>query len=210
MKVILVNGSPNPKGNTFTALEEIAATLKEEGVQSEIFQIGTQPLSGCLACFNCRNTSRCIVSDRVNEFLDIAANADGFIFGSPVHYSALSGPMSCFLHRAFFATAVGGSSTFYLKPAAGIVAVRRAGATSAVDQFNKYFTIAEMIIVGSQYWNMVYGMMPGEVAQDPEGMQTMRVLARNMAWVLRCKEAALAAGVSMPKREKRIMTNFIR
>ena len=210
MEVILVNGSPNAQGSTWTALNEVASTLNKEGIQTRIFQVGTQPLSGCIACLKCRDTGRCVFPDKVNEFLDLAENADGFIFGAPVHFSAISGSMSCFMHRAFFATIVHGSDTFYLKPAAAVVATRRAGATSALDQINKYFTIAEMMTIGSKYWNMVFGMVAKDVPQDLEGMQTMRVLARNMAWFLRCKEAAAKAGVALPEREKRISTNFIR
>lgn len=210
MNVILVNGSPNAKGCTYTALEEITATLRLEGVQSELFQVGTKPLSGCLDCYKCRETGRCVLNDRVNEFLELADTADGFVFGTPVHYSAASGSMSCFMHRAFFATRCHGGNTFYLKPAAGIVSARRAGATTTLDQLNKYFTHAEMMTVGSKYWNMVFGMNPDEVKQDLEGLQTMRVLARNMAWFLRCKQAAVASKVAWPKRETRVATNFIR
>ena len=155
----------------------MASTLNHEGIQTQIFQVGTEPLSGCLDCYQCKDTGRCIVSDRVNEFLDIAGAADGFIFGTPVHYSAASGSMSCFMHRAFFATRCHGGNTFYLKPAAAVVSARRSGTTTALDQLNKYFTHAEMMTVGSKYWNMVFGMKPEDVKQDLEGMQTMRVLA---------------------------------
>ena len=210
MKVILVNGSPNAQGSTYTALNEVASVLNQEGVETEIFQVGIQPLSGCLACFKCSATGRCVLSDKVNEFLDIADKADGFIFGAPVHFSAISGSMSSFMHRVFFATLIHGSPTFYLKPAAAVVATRRAGATSALDQLNKYFTISEMMTIGSKYWNMVFGLKADDVVQDLEGLQTMRVLARNMAWFLRCKEAGEKAGVALPEREKRITTNFIR
>ena len=210
MKVILVNGSPNAHGSTYTALNEVASTLNQEDIQTQIFQVGTQPLSGCLACFKCSAIGRCVLSDRVNEFLELADGADGFIFGAPVHFSAISGSMSSFMHRVFFAALVHGSDTFYLKPAAAVVATRRAGATSALDQLNKYFTIAEMMTIGSKYWNMVFGMVADDVKHDLEGLQTMRVLGRNMAWFLRCKAAAEKAGVALPKREKRISTNFIR
>ena len=127
MKVILVNGSPNAEGCTFTALEEVAGALNQEGVQAEISQVGTKPLSGCLDCYKCKETGLCVVKDRVNEFLDVAVDADGFVFGTPVHYSAASGSMSCFMHRVFFTTRCHGGNTFYLKPAAGIVSARRAG-----------------------------------------------------------------------------------
>jgi len=210
MNVMLINGSPNAKGCTFTALSEVAGTLNREGVQTQMFQIGTKPLSGCLDCYKCKETGRCVINDKVNEFLNKARNADGFVFGTPVHYSAATGPMTCFMHRAFFANRCHGGDIFYLKPTAGVVSARRSGATTALNQLNEYFTHAEMLVVGSKYWNMVYGMNPEEVRHDLEGLQTMRVLARNMSWLLRCKQAALNAGVALPERENRIATNFIR
>lgn len=210
MKVILVNGSTNEKGCTYTALEEVAGTLKSEGIETEIFQIGIKPLSGCRACFKCRELGHCVFNDRVVDFLVIAKDADGFVFGSPVHYAAAGGAITSFMDRAFFSDANTGRQTFYLKPAAAVVCARRAGTTSAFDQLNKYFTISEMPVISSRYWNMVHGLTPEEVKKDLEGMQIMRILGRNMAWFLRCKEAAVKAGVLFPVLEERIATNFIR
>ncbi|MEL7601966.1 MAG: flavodoxin family protein [Bacillota bacterium] len=208
MKVLLVNGSPHEKGCTYTALSEAERILREEGLDTEIFHIGTKPISGCLACGSCRKTGRCVISDSVNVFLDKAKDADGFIFGSPVHYAAMGGAMTSFMDRAFYAAI--GSDMFYLKPGACVVSARRAGTTAAFDQFIKYLTIREMPVISSQYWNVVHGNTPDEVRQDLEGMQIMRTLARNMAWFLRCKEAAALSGVALPEKEPRVATNFIR
>ncbi|GAB6111853.1 flavodoxin family protein [Desulfomicrobium salsuginis] len=210
MHVILVNGSPHPHGCTFTALETVAAALDEWGVTTEIFQVGTKPLSGCIACRKCAKLGRCVFDDRVNEFVDLAEKADGFVFGSPVHYAAAGGAMTCFMDRAFYSSSGAGRPVFRLKPAAAVASARRAGTTATLDQLNKYMTLAEMPIVSSRYWNMVHGNTPDEVRQDLEGMQIMRVLGRNMAWLLRCKEAALKAGIPMPEAEQKVVTNFIR
>jgi multimeric flavodoxin WrbA len=208
MKVLLVNGSPHEKGCTYTALEEVAKTLDKEGIGTEIFQIGTKPLSGCTACLKCRETGRCVFHDRVNEFLDIAKDADGFVFGSPVHFAAAGGAITSFMDRAFYAGIR--SQSFYLKPAAAVVSARRAGTTATFDQLNKYFTIMEMPVISSRYWNMVHGAKPEDVRKDLEGLQTMRILGRNMAWFLKCKEAGIKAGVPFPAREEIVFTNFIR
>jgi multimeric flavodoxin WrbA len=210
MKVLLVNGSPHEKGCTYTALEEVAKTLNAGGIETEIFQIGIKPLSGCIACKNCQKTGRCIVSDRVNEFLDIAGDADGFIFGSPVHYASAGGAITSFMDRAFYTDLCSGKQVFYLKPAAAIVSARRAGTTATFDQLNKYFTLSEMPVISSRYWNMVHGSTPEDLKKDLEGLQIMRILGRNMAWFLKCKEAGIKAGVPFPEREERIATNFIR
>lgn len=210
MKVLLVNGSPHEKGCTYTALEEVSKALKAEGIETEIFQIGMKPLSGCIACKKCRELGRCAFNDRVNEFLDIAGCADGFVFGSPVHYAAADGAVTCLMDRAFYADSNAGRKSFYLKPAAAIVSARRAGTTAALDQLNKYFMISEMPVVSSRYWNMVHGATPEDVSKDLEGLQIMRVLGRNMAWMLKCKEAAMKAGVPLPEREDKCFTNFIR
>jgi multimeric flavodoxin WrbA len=209
MKVLLVNGSPHSKGCTYTALEEVAKTLNAEGIETEIFHLGTKPLSGCTGCRKCGEIGSCVFSDRVNEFLEIAKDADGFVFGSPVHYAAAGGAITSFLDRVFFSDLCSGSRNFYLKPAAGIVSARRAGTTATFDQLNKYFTISEMPVISSSYWNMVHGSTPEDVRKDLEGLQTMRVLGRNMAWFLKCKEAGIKAGVAFPEREERITTNFI-
>lgn len=206
MKVLLVNGSPHKEGCTYTALREIAETLRKEGVESEIFWVGNKPLSGCLGCAACVQTGKCCLDDVVNEFLDKVETADAFVFGSPVHYAAASGTMTSFMDRAFY----GKSAKYKLKPTAAIVSCRRGGASAAFDQLNKYFTIAQMLIVGSQYWNQVHGNTPEEVLRDEEGMQTMRTLARNMAWTLKCIEAGKNAGVPLPETESPMRTNFIR
>ena len=210
MKVLLNNGSPHSNGCTYTALEEIAQTLKNEGVNSEIFQIGTKPLAGCIACKVCAEKGQCVFNDKVNEFLAIAKNFDGFIFGSPVHYAAASGAITSFMDRVFYTNACSGKNLFYLKPAAAIVSARRAGTTAALDQLNKYFTISQMPIISSNYWNMIHGAKPEDVAQDLEGLQIMRTLAKNMAWFLKCKEAGEKAGVAVPIIEERVYTNFVR
>ena len=184
--------------------------MKNEGVNSEIFQIGTKPLAGCIACKVCAEKGQCVFNDKVNEFLAIAKNFDGFIFGSPVHYAAASGAITSFMDRVFYTNACSGKNLFYLKPAAAIVSARRAGTTAALDQLNKYFTISQMPIISSNYWNMIHGAKPEDVAQDLEGLQIMRTLAKNMAWFLKCKEAGEKAGVAAPIIEERVYTNFVR
>lgn len=210
MKVVLVNGSPHRKGCTYTALEEVAKTLEAEGVDTEIFHLGAKPISGCTACGTCRKTGRCVISDKVNDFLDIAEEADGFVFGSPVHFAAASGAITSFMDRVFYAGRSSAGKPFYLKPAAGVVSARRAGTTATFDQLNKYFTISEMPIISSKYWNMVHGNTPEDVKKDLEGLQTMRVIGRNMAWFLKCKEAGIKAGIPFPEQEEGVATNFIR
>lgn len=210
MKVLLVNGSPHAKGCTFTALEEVAKTLNAEGIETDIFQIGTKPISGCIACKTCGKTGQCVFPDRVNEFRAIAGDADGFVFGSPVHYASAGGAITSFLDRAFYADLCFGKQIFYLKPAAAVVSARRAGTTATFDQLNKYFTLSEMPVISSRYWNMVHGQTPEDVKKDLEGLQIMRILGRNMAWFLKCKEAGIKAGVPFPECEERIATNFIR
>ena len=211
MKVLLFNGSPRKNGCTFVALKEIEKTLTEEGIESEIYQIGTEPVSACKACYACRQLKRCVINDRVNEFLEYASGFDGYIFGSPVHYASASGGITAFLDRAFFIAASSGSKNIFLhKPGAAIVSARRSGTTAALDQLNKYFTITQMPIIPGRYWNMVHGAAPEEVLQDKEGLQNMRILARNMAWHLKCREAAEKAGIELPKSEDTVFTNFIR
>ncbi|QQO08874.1 flavodoxin family protein [Breznakiella homolactica] len=210
MKVLLVNGSPRERGCTYTALEEVSRTIKHEGVDAEIFHIGNKPLSGCIACGKCRELRRCVFSDTVNVFLDMAGTADGFIFGTPVHYAAASGGITSFMDRAFYANGSSGRNLFFLKPAAGVVSARRAGTTAAFDQLIKYFTISQMPVVSSQYWNMVHGSTPEDVVRDLEGLQIMRTLGRNMAWLLKCRDAGIKAGVPFPEQEPPARTNFIR
>ena len=195
MKVILVNGSPKEKGCTYTALKEVADTLEKQGIETEIFQVGAKAVAGGIGC-----------SDRVNESVEKAKTADGFVVGSPVHYAAASGAITSFLDRAFY----GKGAAFAGKPGAAVVSCRRGGASAAFDQLNKYFTINSMPVVSSQYWNQVHGNTPEEVRQDAEGMQTMRTLGNNMAWLLKCIEAGKAAGITFPEREPAVKTNFIR
>ena len=206
MKILLLNGSPHPHGCTFTALSEVAGALEKNGIETEIFQIGNQPISGCIACGKCRDTGKCVISDGVNDFVEKAKSADGFVFGSPVYYASASGQISSFLDRAFY----GKSAIFEGKPGAAVVSCRRAGSTASLDQLNKYFTISGMPVVSSRYWNMVHGNTPEEVVQDKEGMQVMRTLGNNMAWLLKCIELGKAQGVSFPEKEPAQKTNFIR
>ena len=211
MKVLLVNGSPHKTGCTYTALEEIAKTLKEEGIDSEIYQIGMEAIAGCRGCGACAKLGKCVIKDTVNDFVDLAESFDGFIFGSPVHYAAASGAVTSFMDRAFFSAFNSGrGAIFSHKPAAAIASARRAGTTATLDQLNKYFTISQMPIISGRYWNMVHGFTPDDVRQDLEGLQNMRILARNMAWFLKCKEAGENAGVKLPKKEDTVFTNFIR
>lgn len=210
MKVLLINGSPHKKGCTYTALMEVAAILEKEGIDADLFWVGNKPLPGCIACKSCIEKKKCVFNDEVNDFLAIAPSADGFVFGSPVHYAAASGAITSFMDRAFYADMLAGRRSFYLKPAAAVISARRAGTTATFDQLNKYFTISEMPVISSRYWNMVHGATSEDVKQDLEGLQTMRVLARNMAWFLKCKEAGIKAGVSFPVKEENIYTNFIR
>lgn len=210
MKVMLINGSPHQKGCTYTALDEISRTLNTEGIETEFFWIGTKPLSGCIACGNCSRTGHCVFDDKVNEFLAIAGDYDGFIFGSPVHFASASGAMISFMDRVFYTDLNAGNNTFLLKPAAAVTSARRAGTTATFDQMNKYFTLMQMPIISSSYWNNVHGRTPEEVRNDLEGLQIMRILGRNMAWFLKCKEAGLKAGIAFPQQEESIFTNFIR
>ena len=206
MKVLLVNGSGHAKGCTYTALEEVAGALEKNGIETEIIQVGTQPIAGCIGCNACLKNGKCFREDGVNEFVEKAKTADGFVFGSPVHYASASGMITSFLDRAFY----GKSTLFQGKPGACIVSCRRGGASAAFDQLNKYFTINCMPVVSSKYWNMVHGSCAEEVEQDLEGLRTMRVLGHNMAYFLHCLAAGRAAGVPLPPEEPPARTNFIR
>lgn len=208
MKVLLINGSPKVHGCTYTALSEVASEIEKAGIETEIFHVGTEPIRGCIGCGHCSRTQsgKCVFTDdTVNIGLEKAQGADGFIFGSPVHYAAASGMITSFLDRFFYA----GKGLEY-KPGAVVLSCRRGGATAAFDQLNKYFTIRNMPVVSSQYWNMVHGNTPDEVKQDLEGMQIMRTLGKNMAWLLKSIEAGKAAGITLPEKETRVNTNFIR
>lgn len=211
MKVLLVNGGPHKEGCTYTALCEVANTLNKEGIETEIFWIGNKPIGGCIACKSCVKTGKCAFNDAVNQFREKAYEADGFVFGSPVHYAAASGNMTAFMDRLFYSEFCGnGNKAFYLKPAAVVISARRAGTTAAFEQLIKYPAMQQMPIVSSRYWNEVHGAAPEQVKEDKEGLFTMRVLARNMAYLLRCQEAARKAGVALPEQEEPIFTNFVR
>lgn len=207
MKVLLVNGSPHERGCTYTALSEVAQSLKKEGIDTEIFWVGTKPVSGCIACGACNKIGKCVFEDKVNEFAGKAYEADGFVFGSPVYYASANGTLMSFMDRAFHSAKAG---TYYLKPAAAVVSARRAGTTSSLDEINKYFQFAQMPVISSSYWNMVHGSSPEDVKKDLEGLQIMRTLGKNMAWFLKVKEAGEEAGVPRPEAEDKIFTNFIR
>lgn len=208
MKVLLINGSPKANGCTYTALSEIANELEKENIETEIFHIGNKPIRGCIGCGGCYTTNKCVFNnDVVNDGIEKVKKADGIILGSPVHYAAASGAITSFLDRLFYAY---GGKFLAHKPGAAIVSCRRGGSTAAFEQLNKYFTISNMPIVSSQYWNMVHGNTPEEVKQDLEGMQTMRVLGQNMAWLLKSIQSGKEAGIKLPEKEPRAMTNFIR
>ena len=207
MRVLLFNGSPKEKGCTYTALCEIAKTFDEEGIEWEIIHIGKNTQRGCVGCGACGKSGECAFGDDddFNNILKKASSSDGFIFGSPVHFASATGAITSFMDRFFMA-----SKHLLHKPAASIVSCRRGGATAAFDQLNKYFTIRQMPIVSSQYWNMVHGSKPEDVHKDEEGMQTMRTLARNMAWLLKCIEEGKKCGIYPPVTEAKISTNYIR
>lgn len=208
MKVLMVNGSSKPNGCTATALQEIAKVLREEGIDSEIVCLGGGPLRDCIGCLGCMKLDgQCAFNDDcINAILEKAKTSDGFIFGTPVYYAHPSGRVLSALDRMFYA----GKKYFMHKPGAAIASARRAGTTASIDALNKYFTIAEMPVVSSSYWNMVHGNKPEEVLQDAEGLQVMRNLGRNMAWLLKCLEAGRNTGVAVPVNEYDNKTNFIR
>ncbi|MDY2610117.1 MAG: flavodoxin family protein [Eubacteriales bacterium] len=207
MNVLLINGSPHANGCTATALRQVSDTLHTYGITTELYQLGTAPISGCLACRSCSKTGRCAIDDGVNRLLDAMQTYDALIVGSPVYYAGPAGQLCAFLDRLFYAS--GGRMAG--KPAACIVSCRRGGASAAFDRLNKYFTINSMPVVSSQYWNQVHGSTAEQVLQDAEGMQTMRTLAHNLAWMLQNIAAGRKEGVSFPEaREPRLRTDFIR
>lgn len=207
MKVLLFNGSSHANGCTFTALSEIAKILEQEGIETEILQIGAQPLRDCIGCRQCAATHKCVFNDDiVNGWIEKAQNADGFVFGTPVYYAHPSGRIMSALDRVFYAA----GASFAHKPGAVIASARRAGTTASLDALVKHLTISQMPVVSSTYWNMVHGNTPDEVRQDLEGLQTMRNLARNMAWLLKCIDAGKQNGINAPQNEKTLRTNFIR
>lgn len=212
MKVLLVNGGPHKNGCTYTALTEVEKTLNEEGIETEIFWVGNKPIGGCIACKSCVQNGKCVFSDTVNEFVEKAKDADGFIFGSPVHYAGATGNMTAFMDRVFYSAFCSGKGDYFsFKPAATVISSRRAGTTATYDQLNKYFGITQMPIISSRYWNMVHGSDSNEVLKDEEGMQVMRMLGRNMAYYLKCIQSGKENGIEKPKQEDKInFTNFIR
>ncbi len=210
MKVLLINGSANKDGCTNRALQEIANTLAEEGIDSEIFQIGAEPIRDCIGCLQCAKTLKnntCVFGDDVvNSLIAKAKECDGFVFGTPVYYAHPSGRILALLDRVFYA----GSRVFKHKPAFAVASARRAGTTASLDVLNKYFTFAQMPIASSSYWSMVHGNTKEQVEQDLEGLQTMRNGARNLAWLIKCIEKGRENGIDIPKNESGTRTNFIR
>ena len=206
MKVLLVNGSAHRSGTTYAALKEASIVLNIEGIETEIFQLGNPEIRDCSGCGACRQLGKCVFNDIVNTFVEQAKEYDAFIFGTPVYYAHPSGRLLSFLDRAFYS----GSYAFAYKPAAAIAAARRSGTTVSFDVLNKYFSINNMPIVSSNYWNNIHGRSYGDAKEDLEGLQTMRVLARNMAWLLRCIEAGKKMGIPYPEKEDKIHTNFIK
>lgn len=205
MKVLLINGSPNENGCTFTALSEVAEALGNHEIKTEILYLGKKAVAGCIACGKCADSGSCVFDDKVNLALRELDDIDGIVVGSPVYYAGASGQITAFLDRLFYS----GGSRMHGKPGAAVVSCRRGGASAAFDQLNKYFTISSMPVVSSQYWNQVHGFSPEDVRKDEEGLQTMRVLGENMAWLLKSIEAGRQAGITYPVYEKRLWTHFI-
>ncbi len=207
MKVLLINGSPHAKGSTYTALNELAVTLEKEGIETEMMHIGNQAIRGCIACGKCREIGHCIFEDAVNEAAEKFAEADGLVVGSPVYYASANGTLVSFLDRLFYSTSRQFDKT--MKVGAAVVSARRGGNTATFDELNKYFTITGMPVVSSQYWNQIHGNNSEEAAKDAEGLQTMRTLGRNMAFLM--KSIALGKETfGLPEAEPKVATNFIR
>lgn len=209
MKVLMINGSCNENGCTFTALSEVAGVLHDVGIETEIIQLGKGAYKDCIGCGACHKmkNNRCVFDDDIiNRIIEKAEQADGFVFGSPVYYAHPSARLLAVLDRVFYA----GSRVFAFKPGAAVVSSRRAGTTASLDVINKYFTIARMPVVSSTYWNNVHGSRSEEVTEDKEGLQTMRNLGRNMAWALKCIDNAKKNGFAAPQNESGARTNFIR
>ena len=206
MKVLLVNGSPHQNGCTYTALCEVAKGLESEGIDYEILHIGNGDIPGCRGCGYCKKKGECVIKDIVNQTVARADEFNGFVFGSPVYYAGPAGQLLSFMDRLFYSS----RGRLAYKPAAAVVSCRRGGSTASLDRLNKYFTISNMPVVSSQYWNLVHGNSPEEVVQDLEGMQIMRTLGRNMGWMLKSIDAGKKAGVKIPEPEERAWTNFIR
>ena len=212
MKVLMLNGSFNPDGSTKAGLDIMAGTLAEEGVETEIVTVGGKPIADCIACGKCAELKRCVfANDAVNDFAEKAKTSDGFVFGSPVYYAHPSGRIQSFLDRLFFSTMNADRyASLRHKPCASIVVARRAGTSASFDVMNKYATISQMIVVGSSYWNEFHALTKDDVPQDPEGLQTLRNLARNMVYVMKCQKAGRDAGILPPANESGVFTNFVR
>lgn len=207
MNVLLINGSPHPKGCTYTALNIVAAQLEKNGLSTRMLHVGNKAIHGCIACGKCAETGQCVFTDDpVNEAIGLLLEADALVAGSPVYYAGPNGALCAFLDRVFFMR----NELYAFKPAAAVVSCRRGGASASFDRLNKYFTIARMPVVSSQYWNSVHGNTPEEVLQDKEGLQTMRTLGDNMAWLVKCIAAGKAAGIDHPVIEPWEPTNFTR
>ena len=211
MKVVAFNGSPNSEGNTYHALKMVALELEHAGIETEIIPVGSASIRGCAACWQCvkNKNERCVLpGDEVNQWIQKMKNADGIIIGSPVHYAAMGGTMKSFLDRAFFVAGVNDGMLRH-KVGAAVVAVRRSGGLTTFDQLNNFLLYSEMLIPTSNYWNVIHGRLPGEVTQDQEGVQIMRVLGKNMAWLMKLVEHGKGT-ITPPEREAKIMMNFIR
>lgn len=208
MKVLAINGSPNPQGNTAFALQTVLNELEKQGIETEIATIGRKSIRGCFACGWCSENQnrRCVFDDEVNVLLPKLIESDGILLGSPVYYSGINGTIKSFLDRAFFVTGNNGWLMRH-KVGAGIVVARRSGGTVSCDQLNKYFLTSEMMIVGASYWNVVHGLLPGEAFKDEEGISTMRILGRNMAWILQTLDRKQ---IERPQIEERVYTHFVR
>ena len=207
MKVLLVNGSSHARGTTMRALEEMISVFSAAGVETEVIQLGGKPLADCLQCGKCSELGRCVIAnDGVNEFVEKARAADGFVFASPVYYAHPSGRLFSFLDRAFFSA----SDAFRFKPGAAVAVARRGGTTATLDAINKYFGISEMPTVGSTYWNLAHGLVAADVVEDAEGLQTLRNAARHMVWMMRCFALGKEHGILAPETEHSVFTNFVR
>lgn len=205
MKVLLVNGSPNAKGNTYTALHEMEQVFRQEGVETELLHVGNKSVRGCIGCRKCMETGKCVFDDLVNEAAAKFEACDGLVVGSPVYYAAANATLTAFLTRLFYSTRFDKT----MKVGASVVAARRGGLSAAFDELNKFFTISGMPVASGQYWNSIHGAAPGEAAQDAEGLQGMRTLARNMTFLMR--GIALAKQeYGLPEKETPQRTNFIR
>ena len=205
MKVLLLNGSPREKGNTYIALREMQKTFEEQGIEAEIVCVGNKAVRGCMACKGCAATGRCVIDDCVNDVAEKFEEADGLVVGSPVYYASANATLIAVLDRLFYSTRFDKT----MKVGAAVAAARRGGITSTFDELNKYFTIRGMPVASGQYWNGIHGSAPGQAEEDGEGLQSMRTLARNMAFLLKSIELGKEK-FGLPEKEQRISTNFIR